>query len=146
MSCVFLKHPPRFLPSPKVTKASYEISIETTFSASHQLRDYKAPLEPLHGHNFRVEVFVATDADALPASGYVMDFLELEALVKEVVAPYDHRHMNDLPPFDELNPTTENMARVFFEELANKLDDGLSLRRVRVWEAPTYSATFSPAS
>lgn len=129
-----------------MTRASYEISIETTFSASHQLRDYKAPLEPLHGHNFRVEVFVATDADALPASGYVMDFLELEALLKDVVAPYDHRHMNDLAPFDALNPTTENMARVFFDELAKKLPAGVTLRRVRVWEAPTYSATYSRSS
>ncbi len=129
-----------------MTRANYEISIETMFSASHQLRGYKAPLEPLHGHNFRVEVFVATDADALPVSGYVMDFLELEERLKEVVAPYDHRHLNDLPPFDELNPTTENMARFFFEELAKKLPDGVSLRRVRVWEAPTYSATYSPAS
>lgn len=127
-----------------MTTASYEISIETSFSASHQLRGYKAPLEPLHGHNFRVEVFVATDADALPASGYVMDFLELEECLKEVVAPYDHRHMNDLPPFDELNPTTEIMARVFFDALAKKLPDGVALRRVRVWEAPTYSATYSP--
>jgi 6-pyruvoyltetrahydropterin/6-carboxytetrahydropterin synthase len=129
-----------------MTRASYEISIETTFSASHQLRDYKAPLEPLHGHNFRVEVFVATDADALPASGYVMDFLELEALLKEVVAPFDHRHLNDLAPFDALNPTTENMARFFFEELAKALPIGVSLRRVRVWEAPTYSATYGLGS
>jgi 6-pyruvoyltetrahydropterin/6-carboxytetrahydropterin synthase len=118
----------------------YEISVETTFAASHQLRDYKAPLEPLHGHNFRVEVFVV--GESLPDSGYLVDFLELEAMVKEVVAPYDHRHMNDLPPFDELNPTTENMARFFYEELAKKLPEGASVRRVRVWEAPTYSASY----
>lgn len=118
----------------------YEISAETTFAASHQLRDYKAPLEPLHGHNFRVEVFVVSDS--LPETGYVVDFLELESMVKDVVAPYDHRHMNDLPPFDELNPTTENMARFFFDELAKKLPGGTSLRRVRVWEAPTYSASY----
>ena len=122
--------------------ASYEISVETSFSASHQLRDYKAPLEPLHGHNFRVEVFVASES--LPDTGYIVDFLELEAMLKEVVAPYDHRHLNDLPPFDELNPTTENMARFFFDELAKKLPAGtaVSVRRVRVWEAPTYSASY----
>lgn len=120
----------------------YEISVETTFAASHQLRDYKAPLEPLHGHNFRVEAFVATQADALPGTGYVMDFLELEAALKEVVAPYDHRHMNDLAPFDQQNPTTENMACFFFQELSKKLPGGVCLRRVRVWEAPTYSASY----
>lgn len=123
-----------------MTEPSFEISIEATFAASHQLRDYKAPLEPLHGHNFRVEVFVGTVE--LPGTGYVMDFLELEALLKEVLSPYDHRHLNDLPPFDELNPTTENMARFFFDQLGRKLPDGVRLRRVRVWEAPTYSATY----
>ena len=123
-----------------MSRPSYQISVETTFAASHQLRDYKAPLEPLHGHNFRVEAFVTTES--LPESGYVVDFLELEAMVKEVVAPYDHRHMNDLPPFDELNPTTENMARFFYEELSKKLPENATLRRVRVWEAPTYSASY----
>ena len=123
-----------------MSRARYEISAETTFAASHQLRDYKAPLEPLHGHNFRVEVFVTSES--LPETGYIVDFLELEALVKEVVAPYDHRHMNDLPPFDELNPTTENMARFFYDELTKMLPKGASLRRVRVWEAPTYSASY----
>ena len=120
--------------------ANYEISVETTFAASHQLRDYKAPLEPLHGHNFRVEAFVT--ATSLPETGYIVDFLELEAMVKEVVAPYDHRHMNDLPPFDEVNPTTENMARFFYDELAKKFSEGAFLRRIRVWEAPTYSASY----
>ena len=120
--------------------SAYEISVEVTFAASHQLRGYKADLEPLHGHNFRVEAFVSTEV--LPDAGYVMDFLELEAALKEVVAPYDHRHMNDLAPFVETNPTTENMARVFYESLAGKLPSGTRLERVRVWEAPTYSATY----
>ena len=120
--------------------ASYQISVETSFAASHQLRDYKAPLEPLHGHNFRVEVFVASASP--PDTGYIVDFLELEVMLKEVVAPYDHRHLNDLPPFDELNPTTENMARFFFDELRKKLPPEAILSRVRVWEAPTYSASY----
>jgi 6-pyruvoyltetrahydropterin/6-carboxytetrahydropterin synthase len=118
----------------------YEISVETTFAASHQLRGYKADLEPLHGHNFRVEAFVA--ADALAESGLVLDFLELEAKLKEVVAPYDHRHVNEIPPFDRVNPTTENLARFIHGELARRLPEGVRLRRVRVWEAPTYSASY----
>ena len=121
--------------------AHYEISVEATFAASHQLRGYKAALEPLHGHNFRVEAFAATEV--LPEMGYVMDFLELEASLKEVLAPYDHRHINEIPPFDAINPTTENMARFFYEELQKRLPEGVVLERVRVWEAPTYSATYS---
>jgi 6-pyruvoyltetrahydropterin/6-carboxytetrahydropterin synthase len=121
----------------------YEISVQTIFAASHQLRGYKAPLEPLHGHNFKVEVFAS--AAKLGEGGLVLDFLELEAKLKEVVAPYDHRHLNDVPPFVEVNPTTENLARFFYEELRKKLPEDVTLRLVRVWEAPTYSASWGEA-
>jgi 6-pyruvoyltetrahydropterin/6-carboxytetrahydropterin synthase len=122
----------------------YEISAEVTFAASHQIRDEGAELglEPLHGHNFRLEAFVSRPSGALPESGLVMDFLDLEEKLREVVAPYDHRHLNDLPPFDAVIPTTENLAHFFFGELEKRLPDGVELRRVRVWEAPTYSATY----
>lgn len=121
----------------------YEISVETVFAASHQLRGYKADLEPLHGHNFRVEAFASAETPG--EGGLVLDFLELEAMVKEVVAPYDHRHLNEIPPFVEVNPTTENLARYFYEELRKKLPKEVTLRLVRVWEAPTYSASYGEA-
>jgi 6-pyruvoyltetrahydropterin/6-carboxytetrahydropterin synthase len=119
----------------------YQITIETTFSASHQLRGYKGPIEPLHGHNFRVEASVV--ARKLDKLGLGLDFLELERELKEILAPYDHRHLNELAPFDSVNPTTENMARWFFEKLQEKLAPrGIEVRRIRVWEAPTYSASY----
>lgn len=122
----------------------YEVTVETTFSASHQLRNYKGKIEPLHGHNFRVQASVA--CRELDTLGLVVDFLELEALLRGVLAPYDHRHMNDLPPFDEVNPSTENMARYFFERLQEALAPRkLEVRRVRVWEAPAYSASYGLA-
>jgi len=119
----------------------YQITVETTFSASHQLRGYKGEIEPLHGHNFRVEASVI--ARRLDELGLGMDFLELERELKEILAPYDHRHLNELAPFDDLNPTTENMARWLYEKLEERLSPlGLRVRRVRVWEAPTYSASY----
>lgn len=134
------RHEPTELMSAAPRRDRFEISVEVIFSASHQLRGYKADLEPLHGHNFRVEAFV--DAETIPKTGYVIDFLELEGRLKEIVAPYDHRHINEIAPFDEINPTTENMARLFYEQLEKALPDGVSLARIRVWEAPTYSATY----
>ena len=82
-------------------------------------------------------------ARRLDELGLGMDFLELERELKEILAPYDHRHLNELAPFDDLNPTTENMARWFYEKLEEKLSPrGLRVRRVRVWEAPAYSASY----
>jgi 6-pyruvoyltetrahydropterin/6-carboxytetrahydropterin synthase len=118
----------------------YEVSVETTFAASHQLRGYRGDIEPLHGHNFRVEAFVSTET--LAELGVVIDFIELEAELRKIVAPFDHRHVNEIPPFDRENPTTENLARFVFEQLEPRLPKGVALRRVRVWEAPTYSASF----
>ena len=123
-----------------MTRKRYEVSVQTIFAASHQLRGYKADLEPLHGHNFRVEAFVYVEE--LDELGVVIDFIELEKSLTEVVAPYDHRHLNDLPPFDQTNPTTENLARFFYEELEKKLPERTRLRLVKVWEAPTYSAAY----
>lgn len=124
-----------------LSEALYEITAETSFSASHQLRDYEGVIEPLHGHNFRVQA--AVRARELDRIGVVVDFLELEAMLKEIVAPYDHRHLNELSPFDRLNPSTENMARLFYDELAKKLEPReVEVRSVRVWEAPTYSASY----
>jgi 6-pyruvoyltetrahydropterin/6-carboxytetrahydropterin synthase len=124
-----------------LSKPVYEVTVETSFSASHQLRNLKGDFEALHGHNFRVEASVVSPE--LDGLGLVLDFLELEAILKKIIGPYDHRHMNDLAPFDELNPSTENMARLFFEKLQEKLAPrGLEVRRVRIWEAPTFSASY----
>jgi 6-pyruvoyltetrahydropterin/6-carboxytetrahydropterin synthase len=124
-----------------LSESYYEITVEASFSASHQLRDYKGKIEPLHGHNFRVQASVA--ARELDELGLVVDFLELEAWLMEILEPYDHRHMNDLPPFDKVNPSTEHMARLFYDRLQEKLSSrGLRVRRVRVWEAPAFSASY----
>ena len=128
-----------------MTEKVFEVSVEASFSASHQLRGYKGDLEPLHGHNFRVEaVLTSRQLDKL---GLVIDFVELEVELEQVLAPYDHRHLNDLPPFQRLNPTTENMAKHFYEQLSERLrDKGVHVKRIRVWEAPTYSATYGTGS
>jgi 6-pyruvoyltetrahydropterin/6-carboxytetrahydropterin synthase len=127
-----------------LSEPTYEVTVETSFSASHQLRDAEGELEPLHGHNFRVEATVRSPE--LDRLGLVLDFLELESILKEILAPYDHRHMNDVEPFGELNPSTENLARLFFRKLQEKLTpQRLDVRRVRVWEAPTFSASYSRA-
>ena len=126
-----------------MTTPRYEITVETSMAASHQLRGYKGEIEPLHGHNFRVEATV--DAARLDALGLVMDFVELEAILKEILSPYDHRHLNDLPPFDAINPSTEEIARIVYEALEARLRPrGARPKRVRVWEAPSFSASYGP--
>ena len=124
----------------------FEITVTRHFSAAHQLRLYDGSLEPVHGHNWRVQVRVA--AERLDAIGVVMDFHELERLVDEFVRPMHNRHLNDLEPFAEktggLNPSTENVALHVGRFVAGRLPKGVRLAGVEVWETAENSAVYRP--
>jgi 6-pyruvoyltetrahydropterin/6-carboxytetrahydropterin synthase len=79
----------------------------------------------------------------LDARGFVLDFAELGEKLRSLVEPYEHVFLNDIPPFDDVNPTAENLARVVADDLAAKLDDGrVKVVRVEVWENEVSSATY----
>lgn len=118
----------------------YELTTTRHFAAAHQLRLYDGSLEPLHGHNWRVQVCVA--ADHLDPIGVVMDFHELERLVDAVVGPMHNRHLNDLPAFAQLNPSTEHVALHIARSL--ELPPLINLQWVQVWETPENSARYRP--
>lgn len=122
----------------------FEVTVEQTFAAGHALRDYKGGCENVHGHNYRVRVTV--QGDQLDRAGLLVDFLDLNQLISGAVAYLDHRFINDLPPFDEINPSAENMARYFFDRLSDGLKNEVPVRisEVRVWETDTTSAVYRP--
>jgi 6-pyruvoyltetrahydropterin/6-carboxytetrahydropterin synthase len=116
----------------------FSIRTVRTFAAAHQLRLYDGSLEPLHGHNWRVEVIVS--AEKLDSIGVVMDFHELERLVEQIVGPMHNHHLNELPMFAKLNPSTENVAIYIGQTL--RLPVGVTLDRVEVWETAENSAIY----
>jgi len=118
----------------------YELLITTDFGAAHSLRQYKGKCERLHGHNWHIDVCLA--ADALNHDGMVMDFVEAKAMLREVLKNYDHYHLNEVPPFDQINPTSENLARVLAERIAAALPPGVRVVRVTAWESDNCGATF----
>lgn len=119
---------------------AFEITTIRVFSASHQLRLYDGSLEPLHGHNWRVSVCVG--AGELDAIGVVMDFHLLERLVDEVVVPMHNRHLNDLLPFAQMNPSAENVALHIGRSV--RFSTGIKLVAVEVWETAENSARYLP--
>lgn len=122
----------------------FEISVEYPFAAGHALRGYKGKCENVHGHNYKVQVAVA--GEQLNSTGLLMDFVELRAAIKALVERLDHRFLNELPPFDRVNPSAENLAKYFCDELeAHVRAHGLSIRSVTIWETDTTSATFRPS-
>ena len=125
----------------------FEVTVERTFAAGHALREYRGKCENVHGHNYRVEVTVA--GDDVDSTGLLVDFAVLKERLDSVIAYLDHRFINDLEPFNKINPSAENIARYFFEEIEKGLagggaGPGSRLERVKVWETDTSSATYRP--
>lgn len=119
----------------------WEISQETCVAAAHQLRFAPGEGERLHGHNWRIKATVR--AERLDASGFVLDFNALAATLRALVEPYEHVFLNEIAPFDDLNPTAENIARVVADNLAAQVDDDrVKVLKVEVWENDSCAATF----
>ncbi len=119
----------------------YLLRVESDFASAHQLRGYKGKCENLHGHNWRVLVRVR--GGELDALGMLMDFGDLKKLLKRSMESLDHKFLNETPPFDSINPTSENIARHLYGELAKALPEGVSMHDVTVWESEKCAATYS---
>ena len=122
----------------------FEVSVEQTFAAGHALRNYHGKCENVHGHNYRVQITVA--GEKLDENGLLVDFIELKGLMSRVVDYLDHRFINDLPPFDVLNPSAENLAKYFHDEVSSGFQANLRVRisEVKVWETDTSLAVYRP--
>ncbi|MEK7712983.1 MAG: 6-carboxytetrahydropterin synthase QueD [Nitrospirota bacterium] len=119
----------------------FELMVDTTFAAAHQLRGYKGKCEQLHGHNWKVQVHVV--AEKLNDIDIAIDFHDLKELLDEVIAPLDHSFLNDIFPFTEKNPSSENIAKWLYDSLNKKLsDEHVQVSAVTVWESETAAATY----
>ena len=113
----------------------FVLKIVTDFAAAHSLRDYPGNCSRLHGHNWGVEVKV--QSEVLDETGIAIDFREIKNQTKEVANRLDHFYLNDIKPFDEINPTAENIAKYFFDELKKLINtDTVSVKEVTIWETP----------
>lgn len=115
------------------------------FAAAHAIRGHTRGCENLHGHNYRVRVHVA--ADQLDELGMVLDFADLKEVVQEVLGPFDHRVINDIPPFDKRNTTAELLAEFVYQEVERRLaaTERVRVARVEVWENDTACAVYEPS-
>ncbi len=119
----------------------YELMVETFFSAAHQLRGYDGKCENLHGHNWRVNVHVT--AERLNEIGLAIDFHELKKITEEILEPLDHSNLNDVFPFTEINPSSENIAKWVYDSLKKRISGrNVQASMVTVWESETASATY----
>ncbi len=123
----------------------FQVSVEETFSSGHALRGYKGKCENLHGHNYRVQITL--EGPQLDNIGLLVDFTHLKEVMRGVIKRLDHQFINDLEPFTTVNPSAENMAKYFYDEVSTKLKDlppGAKVTDVIIWETDTSMAKYRP--
>ena len=122
--------------------ASYLLKVVTEFASAHTLRDYPGACSRMHGHNWKLELEVV--AKALDDVGMGIDFKQMKNAANEVGDRLDHRYLNDLDPFTEINPTAENIAAYMYREIAAKLNsDTIRVAAVTLWETDRACVRYS---
>ncbi len=121
----------------------FVVSVQAHYDSAHYLRSYHGKCERLHGHRYVVEVALATEE--LGPGGIAFDFVDVKRELRELADALDHNNLNELPPFTEIEPSAENQARYFFDELRTRLPEEMAeaLLYVRVWETPTQWAQYT---
>ncbi len=119
----------------------FEVYVKTHFSAAHRLCGYPGDCARIHGHNWEVEVTVR--CMELNRIGIGVDFRDIEEAVRDTLSMMDHRDLNELPAFMDTNPTSENLARLLYSELSNKLNSAdVRVSRIKVSETPGAGAAY----
>ena len=123
----------------------YEITVEDTFAAGHYLRNYKGKCENPHGHNYKVRITLA--GKELDQAGLLLDFKDLREVMKRTIDRLDHKMINEVEPFTQLNPSAENLARYFYDATTQKLDEATAgrvhVKNVTIFETETTTATYT---
>jgi 6-pyruvoyltetrahydropterin/6-carboxytetrahydropterin synthase len=123
----------------------FEVAVEQNFASAHALRNYKGRCENVHGHNWKVRVVI--EGEKLDATGMLVDFLDVKSFMGEILDRIDHQFLNEIPPFDSINPSAENIAEYFYQQLTGKFAETpvpVRIREVKIWETEIQSATYRP--
>ena len=119
----------------------YEVMVEGSFSAAHNLRGYRKKCEKLHGHNWKVRVGIR--GGKLDKYGMLIDFRDVKDCLEKIIEKLDHKYLNEISHFKVTNPTSENIARFIYNDLRFHLKGSqYKVSKVTVWESDTTSATY----
>jgi 6-pyruvoyltetrahydropterin/6-carboxytetrahydropterin synthase len=121
----------------------FVVTVQAHYDSAHFLRNYKGKCERLHGHRYVVELALATTE--LDVAGIAFDFVDVKKHLRELADHLDHNNLNDLPPFDEVEPSAENQAKYFYDEMRSRLPARMAeaVLYAKVWETPTQWAMYS---
>lgn len=118
----------------------YKVSVYDYFSSAHQLNGYQGKCENIHGHNWKVEVELG--GEKLDDVGMLVDFTDVKSLLKNLLSELDHKMLNDLEPFKNMNPSSELIAKYLYNKIKPGLSSGVNICAVHIWESERSKATY----
>lgn len=122
--------------------AVYTLKVLTDFASAHSLREYPGDCARLHGHNWKVEVEVR--AHTLDAIGISIDFKTVKGVARRICGELDHHYLNEIPPFDRINPTAENLAAYIYQRVGEAINnERVNVHAVTLWETDTSSVRYT---
>jgi 6-pyruvoyltetrahydropterin/6-carboxytetrahydropterin synthase len=121
---------------------TFTVRVEARFEAAHYLREYRGISEPLHGHSYKVEADLAARGGGIDSDAIAVDFISARQKLEHLAKKLDYGCINDVPPFDAINPSAENIAQWFHRELSAAIANEGIVRAITVWEGPVNSVTF----
>ena len=125
-----------------MSKSLWRLTVRGEFASAHALRHYQGKCESLHGHNYSVEMVVEGET-LTPDTELVVDFTVLKKELRAELALIDHVNLNEYPPFDTVNPSSENLARYIYRNMKARLEEmPIRLYSVTVGETAMQSATY----
>lgn len=131
----------------RTARGSYTVRVEARFEAAHYLREYRGISEPLHGHSYKVEADLAAQGGGVDSDAIAVDFISAKRKLEALAKRLDYGCINDVAPFDRINPSAENIAEWFWRELSAEVAaENAVVSAVTIWEGPVNSVTFRPGS
>jgi len=119
----------------------YKLTVESDFSAAHRLVNYPGACHRIHGHNWKVKATIA--AEQLDEMGMVIDLFDLKKILDDCLEQFDHRIINEVQPFDKINPTSENLAQYIYEYIEKQLPENIKIVQIEIFETEKFSVIFS---
>ena len=131
--------------SPVPARGTYTVRVDGRFEAAHFLREYRGVSEPLHGHSYRVEAELTGRGGGVDADAIAVDFVSAKRKLEALARRLDYTCINEVAPFDSINPTAENVAAWFHQELTAAVrNEDAVVTAVTIWEGPVNSVRYEP--
>ena len=120
----------------------YTVRIEARFESAHYLWTYRGIREPLHGHSYKAEAVISAPDGGLDEDSLAIDFVASRDALLDLAKQFDYKCINEVPPFDAINPSAENLAKWFHDAMTSRLGSSGVVQSVTIWEGPLNSATY----